>query len=511
LHTLPRYPVIARYDSTLVAISFAIAVLAAYVALDFTERVTRARGRTRVLWWMGGAVAMGAGIWSMHFVGMLALQLPVAMEYDLSLVLLSVVVAIAASALALHVGSRPALPVHVLIVASLLMGAAISGMHYIGMAAMHIGASIQWNPVLIVASIVIAVGASFVAMMLAFRLRLEEGRLFGWMKLGAAMFMGFAVVGMHYTGMAAATFSAATATPPHGGSAALHGEGLSIAVIAGTLLILGLALASAAIDERERLLAREQQVRQDVENASRLKDEFLATVSHELRTPLNVILGRTQMLHDAADDADRVRELTKIIERNGAALAHLVEDLLDVSRITLGHVRLDTQPLRLADLLTNAVHGIQPAAQVKDIRLDVHATDAGVVTGDPTRLQQIIWNLLTNAIKFTPSQGHVEARISRDNGQVVLTVSDSGRGIDPAFLPHVFEPFRQAELTASRSHGGLGIGLSIVRHLVELHGGTITARSEGAGQGSVFAVTLPSAPDGQLTLGDPSPMATVRV
>jgi signal transduction histidine kinase len=502
--------VIARYDSTLVVISFAIAVLAAYVALDFTERVTRARGRTRVLWWMGGAVAMGAGIWSMHFVGMLALQLPVAMEYDLSLVLLSVVVAIAASALALHVGSRPDLPVHVLTIASLLMGGAISGMHYIGMAAMRIAADVQWNPVLIVASIVIAVGASFAAMMLAFSLRLEEGRLFGWMKLGAAMIMGFAVVGMHYTGMAAAAFSPAVAMESHGG-AALHGEGLSIAVVAGTLLILGLALASAAIDERERLLAREQQVRQDVENASRLKDEFLATVSHELRTPLNVILGRTRMLFDAVDDAARVRELTKIIERNGAALANLVEDLLDVSRITLGHVRLDTQPLRLADLLTSAAHGIQPAAQLKDIRLDVHATDAGIVTGDPTRLQQIIWNLLTNAIKFTPPQGQVEARISRDEGQIVLTVSDSGRGIDPAFLPHVFEPFRQAEPTASRSHGGLGIGLSIARHLVELHGGTITARSGGAGQGSEFAVTLPSTSDGQLTLGEASAMATIRV
>jgi signal transduction histidine kinase len=501
--------VIARYDTTLVAISFAIAVLASYVALDFTERVTRAGGRTRTFWWLGGAAAMGVGIWSMHFVGMLALQLPIPMQYDLPLVLLSVLVAIAASALALHVGSRPVLPVRVLIAASLLMGTAISGMHYIGMAAMRVPASVTWSPLLVVASVVIAVAASFAAMMLAFRLRLEEGRLFGWMKLGAASLMGLAVVGMHYTGMAAASFGPAAAAMRHEPVMALQMQGLSIAVIAGTLLILGLALASAAIDERERLLEREQQVRQDIETASRLKDEFLATLSHELRTPLNVILGRTEMLRSAVHDGARVRELAEIIERNGAALAKLVEDLLDVSRITLGHVRLETQPLRLADLLRIAAHGIEPAAQVKGIQLDVNAADPGFVTGDPTRLQQIIWNLLTNAIKFTPPQGHVEARLSRDQTQIVLTVSDTGRGIDPAFLPHVFEPFRQAEPSASRSHGGLGIGLSIVRHMVELHGGTITARSAGAGQGSVFVVRLPAASDGQLTLE--APMTVVGV
>jgi signal transduction histidine kinase len=410
------------------------------------------------------------------------------------LVLLSVLVAIVASALALHVGSQPKLPPRVLLTSTLMMGAAISGMHYIGMAAMRIPAVITWSAVLVAASIGIGIGASFATITLAFRLRRHEGRLFGRMKLGAAIVMGFAIVGMHYTAMAAASFGPPTGVAQSGPGLLLPVQGLSVAVIAGTLLILGLALASAAIDERERLLEREQRARQDVEAASRLKDEFLATLSHELRTPLNVILGRTQMLRSIAHDG-RVRELTDMIERNGAALAKLVEDLLDVSRITLGHLRLDSQPLRLAELLTIAAQGVQPAAQAKEIQLTVNGSDPAVVSGDPTRVQQIIWNLLTNAIKFTPPRGRVEATVTSGKGEVKLTVADNGRGIDPEFLPHVFEPFRQAEKSASRTQGGLGIGLSIVRHLVELHGGTVTAASRGPGHGSVFTVTLPPAHD----------------
>jgi diguanylate cyclase len=481
----------------LVAISLAIAVLASYVALDFTERLRRATGRARSLWWLGGAVAMGVGIWSMHFVGMLALQLPVTMHYNVPLVASSVIVAIAASALGLHVGSRPELPGRVLAGSAVMMGAAISGMHYIGMAAMIIPALIEWNLVLVAGSIVIAVVASLAALTLAFHLGRNDNRLFGWAKLGAALIMGLAVVGMHYTGMAAAQFGPpAVGVPRLTVPGGLHVQGLSVAVIAGTLLILGLALASAAIDERERLLAREQQARLEIEAASRLKDEFLATLSHELRTPLNVILGRTQMLRSLMHEHARARELTDMIERNGAALAKLVEDLLDVSRITLGHVRLDTQSIRLSDLLTVTAHSIQPAAQAKQIRLTVDAADGSVVHGDQTRLQQIVWNLLTNAIKFTPQNGRVEASVSSRDGYAVLTVSDSGRGISKGFLPHVFEPFRQAEPSTSRSAGGLGIGLSIVKHLVELHGGTIAAASEGEGRGSTFVVRLPIARDG---------------
>jgi diguanylate cyclase len=423
---------VSALDPTLIVIALAIAVLVSHVAVHFARRVRCSRGRSRGFWWLGAATAMSVGIWSMHFVVTLALEAPSRMQYDVPVLLLTVFVAIAASALALHVRSRPVLPVYALVIASLLMGAAISGMRYT-----DIGAKVPES----------AAGVS------------DPDRV-----------------------------------------PAFYTQGMSIAVIPGTLLILGLAMTIAAIDARERLLAREQRVRHDIELTSRLKDEFLATLSHELRTPLNVILGRTQMLHKSAHDQARVRLLTETIERNGTALAKLVEDLLDVSRITLGHVQLEMQSVRLADLLTIAAQGLQPSAQVKDIALTVKATDPGTVIGDPTRLQQIIWNLLTNAIKFTPAQGRVEAAISREGARIVLAVSDSGCGITPAFLPHVFEPFRQGEPTASRVHGGLGIGLSIVRYLMELHGGTITAHSAGPGQGSVFVVSLPAARDEQPAL-----------
>jgi signal transduction histidine kinase len=432
-----------QHNPVLIVIACAIAVLATFVALDVTGRVRRSRGRTRALWCLGGATGMAVGIWSMHFVAMLALQLPAPMQFDAPLVLLTVLVAIAASALALHVRSRPVLPVYVLVMASLLMGAAISG--------------------------------------------------------------------MQYTDVSAATIEPALSIQPPDPGMAWHMDRLSIAAVPGTLLILGLALTIGAIDEREKLFAREQRMRHEIEAASHLKDEFLATLSHELRTPLNVILGRTQMLRSGVHDEAKVRQLTDMIERNGSALAKLVEDLLDVSRITLGHVRLETQPIRLADLLNNATQSIQPAAQVKNIQLSVGGTDPGKVMGDPTRLQQIIWNLLTNAIKFTPPHGQVTAALARDRGQVVLTVSDSGCGIDPAFLPHIFEPFRQGEPTASRIHGGLGIGLSIARHLVELHAGTIAARSGGPGQGSTFVVTLPAHVEGHLVLRPAEPAAPIDV
>ncbi len=427
-----------RLDPALLAIALAITVLIAHMAVLFTGRVRRSRGGARALWWLAGATGVGVGIWSMHLVVTLVSEAPAAMQYDVPVLLLTVLVAIAVSALALGVRSRPVLPVYALVMASLLMGAAISGMNFT-----NVGAAMS------------PAGG------------LEE-------------------------------------PAPEGSPQA---QGVSIAVIPGTLLILGLALTIAAIDAREGLLAREQRVRRDIELTSRLKDEFLATLSHELRTPLNVLLGRTQMLHSVAHDQARVRALTETIERNGAALAKLVEDLLDVSRITLGHVRLEMQTVRLTDLLTIAAQGLQPSAQVKGLALTVDATDPGVVTGDPTRLQQIVWNLLTNAIKFTPPQGQVAARISRQGTRVVLTVSDSGCGINPAFLPHVFEPFRQAESSASGVHGGLGIGLSVVRHLMELHGGSITAHSAGNNQGSVFVVSFPAARDEQLARDAEAPPA----
>ena len=217
-----------HYDPVLVLGSIVIAIMASYVALDLASRLSSERSAVRWVWWLGGSIAMGVGIWSMHFVGMLAFHLPVPMRFDGPLVLLSVFVAIVASALALFVASRPALPMVVLTASSLFMGAAISGMHYIGMAAMQLPAVVTWRPFLVVLSIAIAVTASFGALLLAFRLRRPDGGLFRWIRLWAATVMGAAIVGMHYTGMAAAQFTAAPAAPDVGGLS-LHTGGLSIA------------------------------------------------------------------------------------------------------------------------------------------------------------------------------------------------------------------------------------------------------------------------------------------
>jgi signal transduction histidine kinase len=483
-----------HYDVVLVLVSIAIAIMASYVALDLAGRLATRTGGIWWAWWLGGSVSMGVGIWSMHFVGMLAFHLPVPVRYDAFLVALSVIVAVAASALALYISSRAVVALSLVLVASLLMGGAINGMHYIGMAAMRLPGLITWRWSLVLASIAIAVSASFIALLFAFRLRRSRG-VFRWPRVWAAVLMGLAISGMHYTGMAAARFTPAD-VPIEIGSFSLHTRGMAGAVIAGTVLILALALASAAVDERARLFAREQQARREAEAANRLKDEFLATLSHELRTPLNVIIGRAQMLRMVASDAAKVEQSADTITRNGEALRRLVEDLLDVSRVTVGGVQLEWQPVDLPALLDTAIAGVQPGAEAKGVRITTSApAHVPRVMGDPTRLQQVIWNLVTNAVKFTPPTGQVRAEIRYDDPNVVLTVTDTGQGIDPAFLPHVFDMFRQGEqVRRAHAYGGLGIGLSIVKRLVELHGGTVTAASAGPGKGATFTVVLPSRP-----------------
>jgi signal transduction histidine kinase/CheY-like chemotaxis protein len=226
--------------------------------------------------------------------------------------------------------------------------------------------------------------------------------------------------------------------------------------------------------------------------ASRLKDEFLATLSHELRTPLNAVLGYARMLRLGIMSADRAKSALDVVERNATSLKQMIEDVLDVSRIVAGRLRLDVQPVDLPGVLHEAIATVTPAADAKGVKVESVIDPLALsVSGDADRLQQIVWNLLSNAIKFTPRGGRVQLRLSRVDSHVEITVSDTGRGIAPDFLPHVFERFRQADATFSREHGGLGLGLAIARQLTELHGGTLTASSGGLGQGSTFTMTLP--------------------
>jgi PAS domain S-box-containing protein len=252
--------------------------------------------------------------------------------------------------------------------------------------------------------------------------------------------------------------------------------------------------ASRAAEERKVLLENEREARAEAERTSQMKDEFLATLSHELRTPLSAILGWSQVLRRGSRDGADLQRGLSTIERNARAQAQLIEDLLDMSRITSGKVLLDMQTVDPASFIDAAVETVRPAADAKGIRIERHYGDGTpAVAGDPGRLQQVIWNLLSNAIKFTPRDGLVTIEVGEREEQVAITIRDNGAGIGPEFITHVFERFRQADASMTRSHGGLGLGLSIVKHLVEQHGGTVRAESAGVGQGASFTIELPVA------------------
>jgi PAS domain S-box-containing protein len=246
--------------------------------------------------------------------------------------------------------------------------------------------------------------------------------------------------------------------------------------------------------EREYLLQSERAARGEAERSSRMKDEFLATLGHELRTPLNAILGWSQVLRKLDDGTAELGKGLKVIERNARAQAQIIEDLLDMSSIISGKVRLEMGRVELASILEASVNAVRPAAENKGIALELSVDAASAaVRGDPNRLQQVFWNLLTNAVKFTPKAGRVAVTLAKMNSHFRVSVTDNGEGIDPLFLPYVFERFRQADASISRRHGGLGLGLSIVKQLIELHGGSVDASSNGLGRGSTFTIELPAA------------------
>ena len=250
-------------------------------------------------------------------------------------------------------------------------------------------------------------------------------------------------------------------------------------------------------EERAKILLSEREARADAEAASRVKDEFLSTLSHELRTPLTSIIGWSGLLRSGQLNGEIQMQALETIERNAKIQSQLIDDLLDVSRIISGKLLLNVQDVSLARVVGDSIEAVRPAASAKNIQL-IHdyGQERGIVSGDSARLQQVAWNLLSNAVKFTPEGGQVRVRLERTVDAVTLSVQDSGKGIAPEFLPHVFDRFRQADSATTRVHGGLGLGLAIVRHLVEMQGGTVHAESLGEGKGATFFVTLPLAPAG---------------
>jgi signal transduction histidine kinase/ActR/RegA family two-component response regulator len=250
-------------------------------------------------------------------------------------------------------------------------------------------------------------------------------------------------------------------------------------------------LAAVAI-ENVQLLDRESRARALAEESNRLKDEFLATVSHELRTPLTAILGWSRMLIMGGFDEQTIIKALETIERNAAAQAQIIDDILDVSRAITGKIALEIAPTDVTRLVESAIDSVKVAADAKGIDIEKHIRCAGcVVSGDANRLQQVIWNLLSNAVKFTPSGGRIGINLEKNGYELIFSVADNGEGMSKEFLPYAFDRFRQADSSYTRTHGGLGLGLAIVKHLVELHGGTVMAESSGPGLGSRFTVRLP--------------------
>ena len=244
--------------------------------------------------------------------------------------------------------------------------------------------------------------------------------------------------------------------------------------------------------ERVALLEREQAARAQAESVNRMKDEFLATLSHELRTPLNAILGWAHLLTAGKTDAAMTERALNVIRNNAQAQSQLIEDILDVSRIIGGKLRLNLGPVQLREVIEAALDSVSPAAEAKGIEIERQFEEVDPITGDKDRLQQVVWNLLSNAVKFTPKEGRVTVTLRRDGDDMTLTVADTGIGIHPDFLPLVFDRFSQADSSATRRHGGLGLGMAIVRYLIELHGGTVRVHSEGENQGATFTAVLPA-------------------
>jgi len=264
-------------------------------------------------------------------------------------------------------------------------------------------------------------------------------------------------------------------------------------------------------EERNRLLENEHAARVEAERAGRVKDDFLASLSHELRTPLNAILGYAQLVRRGVLSPEELPRAMEVIERNVRSQTQLVEDLLDLSRIVSGKIRIDVQGVNLATVIHDAVETLKPDAETKGIHLKTILDPfVQIVSGDPSRLQQVVWNLLSNAIKFTPAGGEVQLALKRVDSAMEIIVSDTGEGIPPDFLPNVFDRFWQADPSITRRHGGLGIGLSIVKQLVELQGGTVRAKSPGIGRGSTFIVRLPVTDSGELQSASPDRFSMPR-
>ncbi len=501
-------PLDGWYSPGLVILSILIASVASYTALELAARITASRGHERLAWLAGGSVAMGVGIWSMHFVGMLAFHLPMPISYGLWLVLLSVVVAIGASALALFMASRPSLGPLALIGGALWMGPAIAGMHYIGMAALSVEAQLRYSRWLVVASVAIAVLASFGGLGLAHRLRSDETRRTRLGRYASALLFGGAIAGMHYTGMAAAEFSVPGQTGNPGGGLLATGE-LAVGVSLGTLLILGTGLLGAMLDRRLRARAQLLERQRDAQKLEAI-GQLAGGIAHDFNNLLTAILGHAAFLKQDPGIGDESREDIDQIEAAASRAAELTRQLLAFGRRQV----LEPRPMLLNEVVSDTMRMLGRLVG-ENIEVKVlSAPDLALTMADPSQVTQILINLVVNARDAMPDGGllTIETRnVELDavtfgqhldappGAYVMLGVTDNGVGIAPEHQPRIFEPF----FTTKGAGHGTGLGLSTVYGIVAQSGGSISVYSE-PGHGSTFCVYFRQ-------LAEPAPPGAARV
>jgi NO-binding membrane sensor protein with MHYT domain/CheY-like chemotaxis protein/nitrogen-specific signal transduction histidine kinase len=474
-----------HYAHGLVFLSVVVAILASYTALTLALRIHSTSGWSARSWLIGGGFAMGIGIWAMHFVGMLALKLPIPIAYDLAINLLSMVVAIAVSTFALRIASRPRVNRPGLVAAGIAMGIGICSMHYIGMASIVIQPAIRYDPYWVAASLAIAIAASFAALWIAFTTRESD---WGRYRLLGAVVMGFAIAGMHYAGMVAAQFPAEARSSAEG---FIDTGWLAGAVTTISMFILLAALLIAVLDAQAAARRRRMQASlAQAEHDSRAKDEFLAMLGHELRNPLASIASGVYLLRKTEPRSREWEFALDVISRQSSHLARMVEDLLDVGRATSGKLALELQAVDLDRAVRSALDSLAAAGRTVRHRIDYRGEPAWV-RGDRTRLEQVVSNLVLNAVQHSPENSAVEVRVGRAGEGVVLSVRDYGIGLEPQNAAQVFDLFFQVSQGMHRGKGGLGIGLTLVRRIVTLHGGEVNVSSEGIGKGALFTVRLP--------------------